>query len=96
MAHEIKVNKRDNLFAATPPLEVKKMLLPLAVTEGIGYKKDRREHCMKLDFIDVRSEGHTSMLKPAGKFVSNCLPKITKRACAESCKRLCTAQEKQL
>ena len=36
VAQEIKMNKREDLFAATPPLEAKKMLFSLAVTEGIG------------------------------------------------------------
>ena len=38
VAQEIKMDKREDLFAATPPLEAKKMLLSWAVTEGIGYK----------------------------------------------------------
>ena len=37
VAQEIKVDKREDLFAATPPLEAKKMLMSLAVTEGIGH-----------------------------------------------------------
>ena len=36
VAQEIKRDKRDDLFAATPPLEAKKMLFSLAVTEGYG------------------------------------------------------------
>ena len=39
VAKEIKVDKREDLFAATPPLEAKKMLFSWAVTEGIGFKK---------------------------------------------------------
>ena len=31
----------EDMFAATPPLEVKKMLFSLAVTEGIGFKGNR-------------------------------------------------------
>ena len=50
---EIKRDKRDDLFAATPPLEAKKMLMSLAVTQGVGYINNRREG-MKLDFIDVK------------------------------------------
>ena len=50
VAKEIKRDKRDDLFAATPPLEAKKMLFSMAVTEGVGAPvKDK-----KLDFIDVR------------------------------------------
>ena len=37
VAKEIKMDKRCDLFAATPPLEAKKMLYSMAVTEGIGY-----------------------------------------------------------
>ncbi len=36
VAKEIKIDKREDLFAATPPLEAKKMLFSHAVTEGIG------------------------------------------------------------
>ena len=43
----------EAMFAATPPLEVKKMLFSLAVTEGIGFKGSR-DKGMKLEFIDVR------------------------------------------
>ena len=39
VAQEINMDKREDLFAATPPLEAKKMLLSWATTEGIGYKK---------------------------------------------------------
>jgi hypothetical protein len=35
VAKEIKKDTREDLFAATPPLEAKKMLFSLAVTEGI-------------------------------------------------------------
>ena len=38
VAKEIKANKREDLFAATPPLEAQKILLSMAVTEGIGYQ----------------------------------------------------------
>ena len=48
-----KDNKRDDLFAATPPLECKKLLFSMAVTNGIGYNGDRSKG-MKLDFIDIR------------------------------------------
>ena len=54
VAKEIKTHRRDDLFAATPPVEAKKMLFSLAVTEGIGYEKGDKAHGMKLDFIDAR------------------------------------------
>ena len=54
VAQEIKMDKREDLFAATPPLEAKKMLLSWAVTEGIGYKEELRQKGMKIDCIDVR------------------------------------------
>ena len=49
MAKEIKMDKREDLFAATPPLEAKKMLFSLAVTDCKS-----RARPLKLDFIDVR------------------------------------------
>ncbi len=54
VAKEIKVDKREDLFAAMPPLEAQKMLLSCAVTEGIGHPRGQREKGMKVDFIDVR------------------------------------------
>ena len=38
VAKELNLCKREDLFAATPPLEAKKLLLSMAVTEGIGYQ----------------------------------------------------------
>ena len=44
VAKEIKRDKRMDMFAATPPLEAKKLLLyAMAVTEGIGCKKENRK-----------------------------------------------------
>ena len=54
VAKEIKRDKRDDNFAATPPLEAKKILFSLAVTEGVGYNKGLKNKGMKIDFIDVR------------------------------------------
>ena len=55
VAQELKrLSWADDLFAATPPLEVKKMLFSTAVTEGIGFKEGQIEQGWKLDFIDVR------------------------------------------
>jgi len=54
VAQEIKHDKREDLFAATPPLEAKKALLSMAMTEGIGYRGDNRKKGFKLEFIDVR------------------------------------------
>ena len=43
VAQEIKKDKRDDLFAATPPLEANTMLFSFATTEGIGYKKGNKQ-----------------------------------------------------
>ena len=53
VAQEIKRDKREDLFAATPPIEAKKILLAFAVTQGVGYQQDRQQG-MRIDFIDVR------------------------------------------
>jgi hypothetical protein len=50
VAQEIKVDEREDLFAATPPLEAKKMLVSI-VASSRGMRDGKR---MKLDFIDVR------------------------------------------
>ena len=54
VAKEINTGKMEGIFAATPPLEAKKCLLSMAMTEGIGYKRGHKPRGMKLDFIDVR------------------------------------------
>ena len=54
MAKEIKQDRREDLLAATPPLEAIKMLISFAVTEGIGYNKGKQHLGMKLEFIDIR------------------------------------------
>ena len=54
VAKEINKDSRIHLFAATPPLEAKKILFSLALTEGCGYDRGNRGDGMKLDFIDVR------------------------------------------
>ena len=54
VAQEIKRDRREDLFAATPPLEAKKLLFSLAVTQGVGHKTGDRRRGHKLDFIDVR------------------------------------------
>ena len=54
VAQEFNTGKREDLFAATPPLEAKKMLFSMAVTEGIGYQEGQRVRGKCLDFIDVR------------------------------------------
>ena len=43
VAKEINRKKREDLFAATPPLETVKMLFSMAVTEGIGFNRGERE-----------------------------------------------------
>ena len=52
VAQEIKTDKREDLFAATPPLEAKKWLMSLVVTKGIGYQKTP-EDGMCFEFIDI-------------------------------------------
>ena len=53
-AQEIKRNNREDLLAATPPLEANTLLFSLAVTAGVGYEEGAREHGMKLDLVDIR------------------------------------------
>ena len=54
VGQESKVERRDDLFAATPPLEAMNLLLSLAVTEGIGFQLGNKKGGKKLDFIDIR------------------------------------------
>ena len=52
VAKEVNTHKRDDLFAATPPLEAHKLLLSFAVTKGIGYHTSKSRGA-KLDSIDI-------------------------------------------
>ena len=54
VAKEIKKDSSKDLFAATPPLEAKKLLMSLAMTEGVGYERSKEREGMKIDFIDVK------------------------------------------
>ena len=54
VAKEFKLGSIEELFAATPPLEAKKLLMSMATTEGIGYCRHGKHKPLKLDFIDVR------------------------------------------
>jgi len=54
VAMEFKSGKREDLFAATPPVAAKKLLQALAMTEGYGYDRRGQWEPLKLDFIDVR------------------------------------------
>ena len=54
VAQEINDHKREDLFAATPPLESKKLLFSLAVTEGVGCKEGQWRSGQCIDFIDVK------------------------------------------
>ena len=50
VAQETNDKKREDLFAATPPLEAKKFLFSLAVTEGWSGKQG----VQKIEFIDIK------------------------------------------
>ena len=53
VGQEVKQDKREDLFAATPPLEATKLLFSWAVTAD-SVRSMNREDSMKIDFIDVR------------------------------------------
>ncbi len=64
VGQEFARDKREDLFAATPPLEAKKALMSMAVTEGIGYRSGHRELGMCIDYIDVsRAFFHADALR---------------------------------
>ena len=72
----MKTDKREDLFAATPPLEALKLLISMAMTEGIGFQKGREEQGMKLEFIDIR---HTFRHRPEGYCMFNYLMRMQKQ-----------------
>ena len=58
----INTSKTHELFAGTPPLEAKKLLFSMAVTEGLGFGPGWSH---KLDFIDIsRVYFHTDSRRP--------------------------------
>ena len=65
VAKEIKKDTMTDLLAATPPLEAKKILFSLAVTEGYGFVREGRDHGMKLDFIDIRKAYFNALARRA-------------------------------
>ena len=55
VAQELKSQSTiEDLFAATPPLEAKKAIFSMCVTEGIGFQKGFKHQGWKIDFIDIR------------------------------------------
>ena len=54
VAKEINKDNRDDLFAATPPLEALKILISMAMPEGVGYEKGKENEGMTLEFIDIK------------------------------------------
>ena len=52
VVQENKTDNRQDLFAATPPLEGKKMLISMAVTQCVGHPWEDRSKGLRLDFID--------------------------------------------
>ena len=53
MAQEVGNGADVAFYAATPPLECKKMIFSMAVTQGVGWVEIKEEG-MKVDLIDVR------------------------------------------
>ena len=42
VAKEVKLDKREDLFAATPPIEALKLLISLWMTRGIGKRGSKK------------------------------------------------------
>lgn len=75
VAQEIKMDNREDLFAATPPLQATKLLFSLAVAAGVGYEEGAREHGMKPDLVDIRKAFlHADARRE--KYMSNCPRRI--------------------
>ena len=75
VAKEIKLDNGQDLFAATPPLEVKKMLFSLAVTEGVGYCVGHLEEGMKIDFVDI-SRAFFQARRPTEESLESTMPDV--------------------
>ena len=53
VAKEIKTDKREDLFASTPPLEALELWISFAMKEGIGFKRGQEDQGMKIEFINI-------------------------------------------
>ena len=79
VAKELNLGKREDLFAATPPLEAKKFLFSLAVTyDEFGRNRDRGP--LELEFIDIKREFFHA--KARGMYMLTYLQKMLRKACA--------------
>ena len=83
VAKEIKRDKREDLFAATPPLEAKKMFFSMAVTEEIGHQSGHPEEGMKIGSIDIVE--HTFRQMQSGTCTSNFLTSTGNKECVGGC-----------
>ena len=48
------MDSSQDLFASPPPLGAKKLLMSLAMTEGVRYERGKEQSGMRIDFVDVR------------------------------------------
>ena len=60
VAKELKTDKREDLFAATPPIEALKLLISMAMTEGIGYQRGKRSTMHEVGVRRYQVGIHTS------------------------------------
>jgi hypothetical protein len=89
VAQEINTHKQKDLFAATPPLEAKIMLISLAMTEGIGFRRGVERNRMKLKFIDIwRAYFHAKARRQV--FIEQPPEDAEEGICRELCKSMST------
>ena len=74
VAKELKTDKREDLFAATPPIEALKLLISMAMTEGIGYQRGH-----EAQGSSSISSGHTYKHRHGGHCMFSYLLRTLKR-----------------
>ena len=79
VAKELNLDKRDDLFAATPLVEAKKLLLSLALTEGYGFERHGGKPALKMDLLMY--EELSFMPRAEGKFMLSYQTKMENLVC---------------
>ena len=84
VAQELNQSKRDDMFAATPPLEVLRLVISILAST-------RKQKKWKLDSVDIKRAYF--MLPQNETFMSDFLQKTNQKECAESLLKLCMGPE---
>ena len=82
VAKDLNTDKRGDLGVATQPLEALKLLISMAMTEGVGYQKGKEEPGVKLEFIDIKWAYLQALARR--DYTSNCQTRMPSQVSAPS------------